>query len=202
MGPKQDSDRRQSIVAAAFSVLMEKGYSGASTLEIARRARVSKRDLYTEFGSKAGILEALIAATSARMQVPLTTAEIGDRDTFRAALARYGEAALTELTSPHVIAINRLAAAEAGRSPELSRILDANGRESNRRALVALMAKGQQAGVLGPGDPDAMVGEFFSLLTGDVLMRLLLGAIKRPPARELQRRAENATDAILRLHAA
>src|SRR5260221_12964717 len=64
----QDSERRQCIVAAAYAVLMEKGFAGASTLEIARRARVSKRELYAEFGSKAGILEALIAATSAKMQ--------------------------------------------------------------------------------------------------------------------------------------
>ena len=76
MAKKPDTDRRQSIVGAAFSVLMEKGYAGASTLEIARRARVSKRELYAEFGSKAGILEALIASTSSRMQVPLTAAAI------------------------------------------------------------------------------------------------------------------------------
>ena len=81
----EDTPRRQSIIAATFAVLMERGYAGASTLEIARRARVSKRELYAEFGSKAGILEALIASTSARMQVPLTTAAITDRASFAAA---------------------------------------------------------------------------------------------------------------------
>src|SRR5579872_5966383 len=49
-----------SILGAAFSVLMERGYAGASTLEIARRARVSKRELYAAFGSKEGILAALM----------------------------------------------------------------------------------------------------------------------------------------------
>ena len=52
--------RRRAILIAAVSVLMEKGYARASTLEIATRARVSKRELYAEFGSKRGILEALI----------------------------------------------------------------------------------------------------------------------------------------------
>ena len=37
---------------AAFAALMEKGYARTSTLEIATRARVSKRELYAEFGSK------------------------------------------------------------------------------------------------------------------------------------------------------
>jgi AcrR family transcriptional regulator len=198
---KQQSPRRQSIVAAAFAVLMEKGYAGASTLEIARRARVSKRELYAEFGSKAGILEALIAETAAQMQVPLTSADVADRASFVAALTAYGNAALGELSGPHVVAINRLAAAEAGRSSELGKILDTRGREPNRRALVAIIKTAQEAGILKPDEePDIIAGHFFALLTGDLLLRLMLGVMKRPTAREIARRAEAATTAILRLH--
>ena len=58
---------------------MEKSYARASTLEIATRARVSKRELYAEFGSKRGILEALIESSAAEMKAPLAPAEIGDR---------------------------------------------------------------------------------------------------------------------------
>ncbi len=54
--------KRRAILAAAYDVLMEQGYARAGTLEIATRARVSKRELYAEFGSKRGILEALVAA--------------------------------------------------------------------------------------------------------------------------------------------
>ena len=96
----QETPRRTAIVAAAFAVLMEHGYAGASTLEIARRAKVSKRELYAEFGSKSGILEALIAATSAQMQVPLVGANVVDRDSLATALTAYGLAALPELTPP------------------------------------------------------------------------------------------------------
>ncbi len=193
--------RRRCILEAAYSVLVERGYAGASTLEIARRARVSKRELYAEFGSKAGILRALIATASARMQLPLETAEIHGRGDLAAALAGYGKAALGELTSPAVLAINRLAIAEAGRSSEMSRLLERYGREPNRKALVDLMAKAQEAGVLGAGRPEEIAGQFFSLLMGDVLYRLLLGVIERPGAREIARRAQAATEAVLALHA-
>ena len=91
--PKPDSSplaslapRRRAILEAAYQVLMERGYAGASTLEIATRARVSKRELYAEFGNKSGILRALIAATATRMQLPLATAEIRDRADLAAAL--------------------------------------------------------------------------------------------------------------------
>jgi AcrR family transcriptional regulator len=193
--------RQRCILEAAYEVLIERGYAGASTLEIARRARVSKRELYAEFGSKAGILRALIASTASRMQLPLATAEIGSRAELAAALSRYGTTALAELTSPAVLAINRLAIAEAGRSSEMGRILEANGREPNRRALIALVAGAQSAGLLSEGDPQAIAGQFFSLLMGDLMNRLLLGVAKRPDKREITRRAAAATAAVLALHA-
>ena len=193
--------RRRSILEAAYQVLVERGYAGASTLEIATRARVSKRELYAEFGSKSGILRALIAATAARMQLPLATAEIHDRDGLAAALVRYGTTALSELTSPHVLAINRLAVAEAGRTSEMGGILEDTGREPNRKALVDLLAKAQAAGVLGPGEPGAIAGEYFSLLMGDLMYRLLLGVVPRPGPKEIGKRARAATQLILALHA-
>jgi len=192
--------RRRAILEAAFSVLMERGYAGASTLEIARRARVSKRELYAEFGSKSGMLQALIAATAQRMRLPLAAGEIGDRKSLETMLRRFGASALTELTRKPVVAINRLAVAEAGRSAELGRILERQGREPTRRALAEVMAKAKAAGLLGRGDPEAMAGHFFSLLMGDLMNRLLLGVIEPPSAKEIARRAEAATSALLALH--
>jgi AcrR family transcriptional regulator len=49
---------RQRIVAAAFSVFSERGYQGSNTLEIATRARVSKRALYALVGNKQEMLVA------------------------------------------------------------------------------------------------------------------------------------------------
>jgi len=191
--------RRKAILAAAYDVLMEQGYAGASTLEIATRAKVSKRELYAEFGSKSGILEALIATTAARMQVPLAPAELADRADLAAALTRYGVTALTELTHPAVLAINRLAVAEAGASSELGHILDRQGREPNRKALVLLFSRAQAVGFVGDGDPEQMSGVFFSLLFGDLMLRLMLGVIATPRPREIERRAALATQAVLAL---
>ena len=196
-----ESDRRQCIIRATFSALMEKGYAGTSTLEIARRARVSKRELYAEFGSKIGILEALVAATSSKMRAPLQVADVVDRPGFITALTAYGAAALAELTSPHVIAVNRLAAAEADRSAELGRMLDERGRQAGRDALVAFFAQAREAGVLTRGDPGDVASEYFSLLIGGLMLLLMLGVVRPPTKAEVARRAERAKDAILQLYA-
>jgi AcrR family transcriptional regulator len=192
--------RRRAILIAAVAVLMDKGYARASTLEIATRARVSKRELYAEFGSKRGILEALIDSASAEMQVPLTPAEIGDRHALAAALTAYGVAVLSTLCNPYVLAMYRLAIAEAPGNTELGEILDASGRQPNRRALIELMRRGQAAGFLGPGEPDRLGQEFFALLMGDLMVWLLVGVNEPPDPREIGARAERATTAVLALH--
>ena len=192
--------RRRAILIAAVGVLMEKGYSRASTLEIAMRARVSKRELYAEFGSKRGILEALVASTGTRLQLALAPAEIGDRHALAAALTAYGVAALTTLSNPHVLAIYRLAIAEAPGDSELGSILDASGRQPNRRALIDILRRGQAAGFLGAGEPDRIGREFFSLLIGDLMVWLLLGVDRTPDIEEIRARAERATTAVLALH--
>ncbi len=179
---------------------MEQGYAGASTLEIATRAKVSKRELYAEFGNKAGILEALIASTAARMQAPLALTDATDRASLAAILRQYGRTALTELTHPAVVVINRLAVAEAGGTSELGQILDRSGREPNRLALVDWVARAQSAGLLGKGDPDVISGQFFSLLFGDLPVRLMMGVAGPPAAKEIQGRAAAAVDAVLRLY--
>jgi AcrR family transcriptional regulator len=192
--------RRRAILMAAVGVLTEKGYARAGTLEIATRARVSKRELYTEFGSKRGILEALIDSASIEMQMPLTPAEIGDRHALAAVLTAYGVVALTTLTNPYVLAMYRLAIAEAPGNTELGEILDINGRQPNRRALVEIVRRGQAAGFVGPGEPDRLGQEFFGLLMGDLMVWLLLGVSEPPSADDIKARAERATQALLALH--
>jgi AcrR family transcriptional regulator len=195
-------ERRRALLVAAVSVLMDKGYARASTLEIASRARVSKRELYAEFGSKRGILEALIASSAAEMKAPLAPAEIGDRHALEAALTAYGVSALGVLTNPYVLAIYRLAIAEAPANSELGEILDASGRQPNRRALIEIMRRGQAAGFLGAGDPDRIGQELFGLLMGDLMVWLLVGVARPPDAAEIRARAERATRALLALHPA
>jgi len=55
-----EPNRRQRIIDAAFQLFAERGFAGTSTLAIASRARVSKRELYTLFGDKAAILAAIV----------------------------------------------------------------------------------------------------------------------------------------------
>jgi AcrR family transcriptional regulator len=54
------SATRERIIAAADEVLAERGYAGTSISSICERAGVSATSVYWHFGSKAGLLEALL----------------------------------------------------------------------------------------------------------------------------------------------
>jgi len=54
--------------------------------------------------------------------------------------------------------------------------------------------------VLGPGDPAAMVEDFFALLWGDLLVELLMGVATPPSERELKQKAGRATAKFLKLY--
>ena len=67
---------RGRILSAAFSAFTERGFAETSTLEIATRARVSKRELYALFGSKQDMLIACIGERAKRFKVPADLPEL------------------------------------------------------------------------------------------------------------------------------
>jgi AcrR family transcriptional regulator len=52
--------KQRAILAAAIDVFAEKGYANSSTHEIAKRAGVAEGNIFRKFGSKAGLLQAII----------------------------------------------------------------------------------------------------------------------------------------------
>jgi AcrR family transcriptional regulator len=196
-----ETPARIRILRAAFEAFTEHGYAGTSTLDIATRAKVSKRELYTLFGSKQAILVACIATRTDRMRPPGDLPTPHDRDALRETLARFGENLLREVCQPPVRAMMRLGIAEADRSPELARVLDESGRTATRATLTALFTRAQKAGLAAPGDPAAIGDDYRALLWGDLLIGLLLRVAEPPAEAEIARRAAAAADMVLRLYA-
>lgn len=191
---------RKRILHAAFEAFMDRGYKGASTLEIATRARVSKRELYALFGSKQAILRACIAMRAARMLPAEPPPPARDLSAFSAMLTTYGARLLIEVSHPAVLAMNRLAVAESDHSPEIAMELG-RVREANKAAVTAMFSQAQASGLLDDADPADIAGQFMHLLWGD-LMQLMLQRVAPAPTEEQARGAAHAAAAaVLALHA-
>ena len=190
-----DSTARDRILEAAFEAFMENGYSATSTLEIATRARVSKRELYALVGNKQAMLIACISDRAGRLQVPSDLPVPRDRQALERLLSSFGAQLLREITDPSVIGVFRLAVAEAVHAPEVGRALDSIGREASRTALRCIMSEAVAVGLVS-GRPAKLADQFGSLLLGDVMIGLMLGVAKRPGAREVGERARDAAAAF------
>ena len=107
---------RDRIVQAAFGAFMEHGYAGTSTLEIATRAKVSKRELYALFSSKEAMFAQGIRRRTEQMRVAPDLPEARDRKMLGEVLATFGTRLLQEVSHPHVTGVFRLAIGEAARA--------------------------------------------------------------------------------------
>jgi AcrR family transcriptional regulator len=189
---------RDRIVGAAFAAFMTKGYAGTSMLEIATRAKISKRDLYARFPNKQSVLLACVMDRAARMRLPSDWPAPRDRQMLAVMLNTFGATVVREVCEPAVTSMYRLAIAESDRSPDVSAALNAN-RFVNRHALEQLLVRSQAAGVLGEGDSSRMMEQFFALLWGDLLLSRLLGA-SAPKSAEIEQRVAEAVAAFLQLY--
>jgi AcrR family transcriptional regulator len=197
-----DASTRERVLAAAFAVFRKRGFSRASTLEIATRAQVSKRDLYALFTSKHALLTACIKERAGRMRQPLELAAAipSSSEAVAATLVELGTSILRVACRPDVLAVHRLAIAESDSAPAIARTLESNGREANHAALGAWLAGVQAQGLIGAGDPAAMAAQFLAMLWGGLLIQLLLRVRDAPASAEMESRARAATGAVLMLY--
>ncbi len=190
---------RDRILEAAFAAFMKNGYAMTSTLEIATRARVSKRELYALVGNKQEMLIACISERAKRLDVPADLPLPHDRKTLEQILISFGTKLVHEISDPAVIAVFRLAIAEAVQAPEVARALDSIGREASRAALRKIMAQAAEHKLIS-GRPAELAEQFAGLLWRDLLLSLLLGVAVRPKPREIAERVRNAAAAFMQLH--
>src|ERR1700730_5988546 len=192
--PMQDRIR-----GAAFKAFTEDGYAETSTLEIARRAKISKRDLYANFSNKHAVLVACIMNRADRMRLPPDLPTPRSRQMLASMLTSFATKLVCEVSHPSVIATFRLAIAEATRSPEIAQALDVAGRGATRGALAGVLANAQSIGLIGPGEPTEMATQYLGLLWEGLMVGLLLRVDAAPKPAEAERRATKATAAFMQL---
>jgi AcrR family transcriptional regulator len=202
--PKPEPDApaltlRRRILDAAFSAFTEDGYAATSTLEIATRAKVSKRDLYTLVGTKQELLVACITDRAGRLRASLGLPEVRDQESLEHTLIAFAEQQLRVVSDPNAIAMFRLAIAEAERAPEIAHALESIAREAGRVSLLEIVNGAIRRSLLA-GDPLEMVETFTALLFGNVLVTWLLHVTEPPGARDMKLRAQRVTSAFLKLY--
>jgi len=197
-GGSDERPARERILAAALAMFSAHGYAQASMLEIATRAKVSKRELYGLVGNKHELLVACISEQAGRLHLPAGLPEPADRRALEQALTDFGQRLVLELSQPPVLGIFRLAIAEAERAPEIARTLDEMARSGVRKELQGLLTKAADRGLVA-GEPAGMVRLYMALLWDGLVINLMLGTVTPPDAAGAAALAQQATAGLLHL---
>ena len=168
-------ERRRLLIEAAERVFVELGYSAAGTSDIARRAGMSKKTLYSLFDSKESLFAAVIAARRESME----PAQIGKADCCSTAeiervLCRYVGKLARFILAPRQAALYRLVIAEAHRAPELSRAFYREGPEKARAPLTGWLHELHASGALHIADPANAAAMLISMAIAQLHMRMLM----------------------------
>ena len=191
--------RRDEILDAATTLLVERGYRDTSMLEVARRASASKETLYAWFGDKHGLFEAVIRRNAATLQTVLAR-HLEEEAPLDMVLRDFGRALLQLLLGDGAVAINRAAIAEAQADPRLARILSRSGREATLPGFVQILEASRAQGLLKFDSAKEAAEDYLGLLLGDLQVRRLLGLAPTPTKAQVEARARRAAAAFQNLY--
>jgi TetR/AcrR family transcriptional regulator, mexJK operon transcriptional repressor len=174
-------DHRDRIIDAAARAFLENGYEQTSTAEIARRAKVSKRELYTHFHDKRDMLANVITQLQTNIQshANLSWSSSGD---VRDVLTKAGTELLQFISSERFGKLFRIVAAESLNDPVSAEEFYLLGPAAGRKNTAAFLKRHMAAGNLRPADPLQAADDFLDLLfSARYLTAVVLGQIRRFP---------------------
>ena len=192
-------ERWEEILNVALSVLAERGYRGASMLQIARHAQASKETLYAWFGDKRGLFEELVRWQAERVDAVITPNLERDGDEPAEVLRGFAVELQRLLLGERAVVINRAAISEAASDPTFARILATQGRGSVVLKLERYLEEQRERGHLEFEEAEAAIDAIIGLAIGDQQVRRLLGVLPRPETEQMEARAERAARMFLML---
>ncbi len=142
---------RTELLAEAERTLREQGIEALSLRDLARQAGVSHAAPRRHFADRQALLDALAEAGFARIGDEVCAAIDGAGEDYEARLRAAAAAYVRFATQDAALVELMFAAKSGGRSAEL--------RDASARVFTAvgdLIAQGQQAGTLPPGDPERL----------------------------------------------
>jgi AcrR family transcriptional regulator len=147
--PESGTDERLGrIVRAALEVFSESSFRDATTEQIARRARVSKRDIYARFPKKQDLLVGVIGMVLKEDDAHISAAIEQTRETpsLEERLEAIGLALLHEVLSVGMGFLARLVPSESVGQPAIGSIYFENGYVRRGRLIAAVLSLSVQFG--------------------------------------------------------
>ena len=175
----------EQILDVATPLFLTEGYGATSIEEVAKRARMSKRTVYSRFRDKAELFGAVVHRLIEQLRPPNAPPEqFFEGGSLETILQRLAGLILRAALSPPALALHRVIVAEATRFPELAAAVNQEGtRREAIRLLAALLQREASAGSLGVTNAEFAAEQFLHMLVAGPQRRALgLGTPMSPAA--------------------
>jgi len=191
----EKNDHQGRILDAATEIFLEKGFEETSTAEIASRARVSKRELYSNFSDKRDILAAVITELQAQIQAEANISWSSSEE-LRTVLMKAGTRILEFIHSERFGKLLRIVAAETFRDPVSARKFYLLGPGTGRDHTAAFIKRHMKAGNLRKADPLLAANDFLDLvISARYITAVVLGQSHEAP--QSRSHVKHAVDVFL-----
>ncbi|MCA5895100.1 TetR/AcrR family transcriptional regulator [Isoptericola sp. NEAU-Y5] len=166
--PRRHARRRLQIIDAGLSVLAERGYEGATTAAICRRAGIGSGTFFHYFATKRELVLAILELGTAETHEQ--AAALDGRDDPVGVLLDLVGGWAADAADPRIPGFVR-AVAGVMHLPAVATALQADDR-AQREVLLPWIERGQAAGEVRRDVPAARIASWLVLLTGGFLERV------------------------------
>lgn len=190
--------RREKILDAARGVFLEYGYAGASMTDVVEASGVSRATVYQYFGSKEGLMSALIEHTTRRLTLELDAyTEYGS---LEEGLNKIAQKLLAHILSADTLSVFRLIVAESGRKPEWGNQYYRQGPQLFTKQVAHFLTGMLGHGLAQSANPVRLASVFIGMVCGDLHIRCLFNPTSIPSAGEVEAHIGAAVGSFVRAH--
>ncbi len=192
--------KTDAIVRAARETFLAKGFDAASMDQIALTAGVSKRTVYNRFRSKEELFAAAIME-SCKNLLPVNIEDIEASLPPVALIRQLSHTVVKGLFHPEALALRRIAAFEAARTPSLGKAYLKHGPEWMVDMFTPIMQRFADKGVFKVKDAKEAIWQLGVLITEPLHTKLLMGVEPEDLDRAIDKQIDDGIAAFMVLHA-
>ncbi len=198
-GRPPDQAKKEQIFTTAIDLFARYGYEGTSMDKIAEASSVSKQTVYNHFGSKDELFQASIDRLCKAMGLGPELSD--DKRPVEKVLLEVGAGFLTVLTSREAVRLYRLILGTVSQYPAVGRIFYKTGPQTFIAHLAHFLEVRSKAGELNVVDSKLAAAQFFSLIRGELHMRVALDVRPRPSDPEMESYVKSCVQLFVRGYA-
>jgi TetR/AcrR family transcriptional repressor of mexJK operon len=190
-GRPKDITKFEAVLEAANWHFLRFGFDGTSMEAVAAAAGVTKATVYAKFGSKGQLFLAVLEALRRGMPAPEELMS-GPAANVPVRLRAIAQRLLDLTLSRTTLGIYRMLALPIESAPHLARVFWTRTADPYREAMREVLLDANRRGELIVSDAERAVSQFFGLVIGDPVLRMLQGGTPFSP----RQRAEYAEAAV------